>query len=88
MSTQGVKGMVPRNMMGLYICFGLGIAALTVALAAGSVCYVTRCVRWRRRIAEVGGGQSVYLGWNLKKLKETVRELEYEKVSRMELLFP
>ena len=80
--------MVPKNMMGLHACFGLGIAVLTVALTAGFACYVMRCVRWHRRIAEVGEGQPVYLGWNLKKLKETVRELEYEKVSRMELLFP
>lgn len=80
--------MFPKNMTSLYICSGLVIAVLAVALAAGSACYVTRCVRWRRRIVEVGEGQPVYLGWNLKKLRETARELEYEKVSRMELLFP
>lgn len=76
--------MDPNHRMGLYICFGL-IAAV---LAAGAACYVVCCVRWRRRVAEVREEQPVYLGWNLKKLKETVRELEYEKVSRMELLFP
>ena len=80
--------MIPKNMTGQYICYGLVIVVLAVALTAGSVCYVTHCARWRRRIAEIREGQPVYLGWNLKKLKETVRELEYEKVSRMELMFP
>lgn len=79
--------MVPNMVMGLEVCFGLAAAALIMALAAGLACYVTLCVRWRRRIAEVKEEQPVYLGWNLKKLKETVRELEYDKVSRMELLF-
>lgn len=76
--------MVPNMVMEWYIC--LGMTALLMALAAGLACYVTLCARWRRRIAEVREEQPVYLGWNLKKLKETVRELEYDKVSRMELL--
>lgn len=76
--------MVPNVRIGLYVSLGLVVAAL----AAGIACYVIHCVRWRRRIAEVREGQPVYWGWNLKRLKETVRELEYEKVSRMELLFP
>ena len=80
--------MIPNNRMGLYVCFGLAAAAVVIVLTAGIACYVIRCVRWRRRIEEVKEGQSVYWGWNLKRLKETVRELEYEKVSRMELLFP
>lgn len=56
--------MIPKNMLGLYICFGLVIAVLTVLVVAGSVCYVMGCLRWRRRIAEVREGQPVYLGWN------------------------
>ena len=80
--------MIPDDRMGLYVCLGLIAAALVMALSAGIARYVIHCVRWRRRIAEVREGQPVYWGWNLKRLKETVRELEYEKVSRMELLFP
>ena len=76
--------MVPNVRIGLYVSLGLVVAAL----AAGIACYVIHCVRWRRRIAEVREGQPVYWGWNLNRLKESVRVLEYEKVSRMELLFP
>ncbi len=78
--------MVLGTMMDMYVCFGLTAAGTIALLVTGIVCYVSLCVRWRRRIAEVREGQPVYLGWNLKKLKETVRELEYEKVSRMELI--
>ena len=78
--------MVLNTVVILRICYGLAVMALAAALTAGVARYVTLCARWRRRIAEVKEGQPVYLGWNLKKLKETVRELEYAKVSRMELL--
>lgn len=84
---QGVTCMISNMVMVMRICYGLAAAGLTVALAAGAVGYAAVCARWRRRIAEVREEQPVYLGWNLKKLKETARELEYDKVSRMELLF-
>ncbi len=77
--------MIPNMAGSMYICFGLA-AVLIMALSAGIARYMTLCARWRRRIAEVREEQQVYLGWNLKKLKETVRELEYVKVARMELL--
>ncbi len=78
--------MVPGMMMDLYVCFGLTALGAITLLVTGIVCYISLCIRWRRRVAEVREGQPVSLGWNLKKLKETVRELEYEKVSRMELI--
>ena len=56
-----------------------------VWLATGFAYYVTCCIRYRKRIAELKEEQQVYLGWNLRHLKETVQELEYDKVSRMEL---
>lgn len=58
---------------------------LLVLLASGFAYYVTCCIRYRKRIAELKEEQQVYLGWNLRQLKETVQELEYDKVSRMEL---
>lgn len=79
--------MISNMVTMMRICCSLAAMGLTAALAAGVVCYVAVCARWRRRIAEVREEQPVYLGWNLKKLKETARELEYDKVSRMELLF-
>ena len=78
--------MVPNRMMDIYVCLGLAVMGSIMLLTAGIACYVWLCVRWRRRIGEIREEQPVYLGWNLKKLKETVRELEYDKVSRMELI--
>ncbi len=76
--------MVPDRIC-MYVCFGLSVFGSAMLLTAGIVSYLSLCFRWRRRIAQVREEQPVYLGWNLKKLKETVRVLEYDKVSRMEL---
>lgn len=56
-------------------------------VVAGAAYYMMCCMRWRNRIVEIRDGRTVYLGWNLKRLKETVTDLEYERVDRMELIF-
>lgn len=73
--------------MEIMVWVGLICLCTAVMLAAGIAYYMMRCVQWRNRIAEICEGQTVYLGWNLKRLKETVRDLEYERVDRMELIF-
>lgn len=64
------------------LCF---VAILIVG--TGMAYYVICCMRWRNRIVEIQEGQDVYLGWNLKRLKETVTDLEYERVDQMNLIF-
>lgn len=65
---------------------GLCFVAILI-VGSGMAYYVRCCMRWRNRIAEIREGQNVYLGWNLKRLKETVTDLEYEMVDRMNLIF-
>ncbi len=76
-------------MVSMKILVWIGIISLCVlpVLAAGAVYYVRRCMWWQSRIEEIREEQSVYCGWNLKRLKETARDLEYERVDRMELIF-
>lgn len=71
----------------MMVWIGFICLCFIVMLAAGVVYYMKCCMRWRNRIAEIRDEQTVYLGWNLKRLKETVRDLEYERVDRMELIF-
>lgn len=66
---------------------GLVSLCILLILAVGAVYYVRRCIRWQSRIREIGGEQNIYQGWNLKRLKETAKDLEYERVDRMELIF-
>lgn len=71
----------------LMVWIGLVFLCIVLMMAVGMAYYMIRCVRWRSRIAEMREGKAVYLGWNLRRLKETVRDLEYERVDRMELIF-
>lgn len=73
--------------MEMMVWIGLICLCTVLMLAIGAVYYMMRCMWWRNRIAEIREGQAVYRGWNLKRLKETVRDLEYERVDRMELIF-
>ncbi|MCM1120666.1 MAG: hypothetical protein NC543_15040 [bacterium] len=66
--------------MGLILCFFL-------ILCVAVIHYIVYCLRWRKRIEEIRDGQTVYMGWNLKRLKETAKDLEYERVDQMELIF-
>lgn len=76
-------------MVSMEILVRIGLICLCIlpVLAAGAVYYVKRCMWWKNRIEEIREEQTVYCGWNLKRLKETVRDLEYERVDRMELIF-
>ena len=42
--------------------------------------YYFRCLKYRKRIRELGGERVPHSGWNLKRLKETVTEIEWELV--------
>lgn len=66
---------------------GLICLCILLMLAAGAAYYVKRCLWWQSRIEEIREGQVVYQGWNLRRLKDTAKDLEYEKVDRMELIF-
>ena len=76
--------MVSMEMM---VWIGPVCLCILLILSVGAVYYMRRCMWWRKRIAEIREERAVYLGWNLKRLKETVRDLEYERVDRMELIF-
>lgn len=60
---------------------------LIMILAVAAINYTLCCLRWRKRIEEIRDGQTVYRGWNLWRLKDTAKDLEYERVDRMELIF-
>lgn len=72
--------------MEMLVWIGLFCLCILSMLAAGTVYYVKRCLWWQGRIREIREEQAVYLGWNLKRLKETEKDLEYERVDRMELI--
>lgn len=73
--------------MEILIWIGLICLCILLTMAAGAAYYVKRCMWWKSRIEEIREEQPVYQGWNLKRLKETARDLEYERVDRMELIF-
>ena len=54
----------------------MALAAVCLILAI----YLIRCSGYRRRIRELNTVGAAYLGWALSKLKETVAELEAERV--------
>ena len=73
--------------MEMIVWIGPVCLCILLILAVGAVYYLRRCMWWRERIAEIREEQVVYQGWNLKRLKETARDLEYKRVDRMELIF-
>lgn len=61
----------------------LGAALVILLLLAGIAVsvYWVRCKGYRERIVQLSGEESPpYKGWNLRKLKETTRELEWNLV--------
>ncbi len=61
----------------------LGIALVILLLLAGIAVnvYWVRCKGYRERIVQLSGKDGpAYKGWNLRKLKETTRELEWNLV--------
>ncbi len=61
----------------------LGAALVILLLLAGIAVsiYRVRCKSYRERIVQLSGGSGLaYKGWNLRKLKETTRELEWNLV--------
>lgn len=73
--------------MGIIVWTGLICLCILLLLAAGAAYYVRRCMWWQNRIEEIREEQDVYRGWNLRRLKDTAKDLEYERVDRMELIF-
>lgn len=56
-------------------------AMLTLLLLALAVLYFAECRKCRNRIAYLcGQKKSVHPGWNLMRLKEEVKEMEFEAV--------
>lgn len=45
--------------------------------------YLAKCRGYRTRIRELDGTGNAYCGWRLSKLRETVRELEAEKIEKI-----
>lgn len=75
------------NSVKMMVWVGLICLCFILILSAVVIHYIMCCVRWRNRIEEIRDGQTVHMGWNLKRLKETAKDLEYEKVDQMELIF-
>ncbi|MDY5775955.1 MAG: hypothetical protein SPK14_09035 [Lachnospiraceae bacterium] len=56
------------------------VVMVLVATAALLAIYLIRCKKYRRRICELDSGRKSNQGWVLRKLKESVANLEAEKV--------
>lgn len=63
------------------VFLGVILLMLFFAAAIATGIYRGRCKGYRERIVQLeGSGGTAYMGWNLKKLRETVRELEWNLV--------
>lgn len=62
-----------------YLWLTLAVMVL-VAVCVILAIYLIRCSGYRKRIRELNTDGSAYLGWSFSKLKETVAELEAERV--------
>lgn len=62
--------------------FPLTLSLMAVIIVGTLVSiYYFRCRQYQKRISELSeNNESTYSGWNLKRLKETILELEMEKV--------
>ena len=59
--------------------FWLALAVMLAVVAVVSICfYLTRCRGYRKRIRELDLGGGEYRGWNVRRLEETVEELELD----------
>ena len=54
------------------------VVALAVAALVSVYFYLTRCRGYRKRIRELDLGGGEYRGWNVRRLEETVAELELD----------
>lgn len=65
--------------------YGLTVAVMLAALVILlTVFYIIFCGRYRRRIRELEPEGQRYQGWNLRRLKETIAEIEAEKTDNIE----
>ena len=61
------------------IGFWLALAVALAIVALASVCfYLTRCRGYRKRIRELDLCGGEYRGWNVRRLEDTVTELELD----------
>lgn len=67
---------------GSYLGPTLAAMAL-IALVCAVLFYLHKCFRMQKRIKGLDAQGSAYRGWNLRKLKETVAELEAESAAQM-----
>lgn len=54
------------------------IVAFAVVVLLSVWIYLTRCRGYRKRIMELDSGGGEYLGWNVRRLEQTVAELELD----------
>lgn len=62
------------------------VAGVVIAMLLACVCaaYLMACQRYRTRIGQLDREHERYCGWTLRRLRETVEELELEETAYME----
>lgn len=75
-------GLLPRNANQYFgPVAGVVLAMLLVCVCAA---YLMTCRRYRTRIGQLDRERKRYCGWMLRRLRETVEELELEETAYME----
>ena len=73
--------LAPGVNMTYFAPVALIIVSLLVIAAVGI--YYAYCQKYRNRIKELESGTRAYHGWSIRKLKDTVRELENKKLEEV-----
>lgn len=65
--------------------FGIVIGVMFIMLVVGACAiYLMECYRCRSRITQLDPNKKVYCGWKLRRLRETIAELELEETKQLE----
>ena len=63
-----------------WIMVGTLIVLMSILLVIG---YIAWCMQYRRRVIELQGGSREHIGWNYRKLRMRINELEIQRAEEM-----